>query len=197
MDNKEVACAEVLWPSDSYELQSRPLMGVEIINNDAESKDLKFLGMEHRWHMHRSGLSVRSILGDVIYEDSNMSILIDYLFQKRNTQVFSIIFHTSLLYGAFNGKSFQISSQEYGGKRQDNFHLSKYVNKIDSTKAEIETMFYADFRTHVEQTKIEPGERLMILFDLGSRQFHGMEDMIEKANKLYGADKRRKILLTI
>lgn len=170
-------------------------MGVEIINNTAETHELKFLGAGHRHYMHKSPLSVRSILGDTVYEDRDLRILTDYIYEARYTRIFATLLNTSLLYGAFKGKRFSIKvRRRFQDMQSASFNVSEYV-KDNSTSAEIDSMFEIDFFSEFEQTNIEAGERLMILFNLGSREFHGMNDMIEKANKLYGEEKKKKILL--
>lgn len=176
---------------------SRPLMGLEIVNNSPETQSLKFLSMYHRHNMSKTCLSVRSILGDTVYEDKELRILMDYIFDNRHMRIFATIFNTSLLYGAFEGKQLCITHHRRmnGEEVSQAWNISDHINKTDSTKAEIEAMFVLDFFTELQQTDIQPGERLLILFDTGNRQ--STNDMIDKANKLYGAEKRRKILLTL
>lgn len=183
----------------AFERNARPLMGLEITNNSPEIQSLNFFSVYHRVRMRDSTLSVRSILGDTVYDDRELSILMDYIFESRAVRLYAALFNTNLLYGAFKGKRFGIECHHRNmyGTESMSFDLSQHVSKSDITKAEIVECFIADFHTEFSQTNIEPGERLIILFDLGSHEFRGMDIMMEKANTMFGAEKRRKILLTL
>lgn len=186
------------WKNQTRDYNKMPLMGLEIINNTAETQSLKFFSHLHRHHMARTPLSVRSILGDNVYEDKDLSLLTGFIFDYHSLRIFATVFNTSLLYGAFKGKRFQVTAhQTWNGTHNASFPVSDFVKKDNPTTAEIVECFMVNFTTELEQTNIEAGERLLILFDLGNRNIGGTNEMIEKANMLYGAEKRRKILLTL
>lgn len=185
------------WKNQLMDRDKMPLMGLEIINNTPEVQSLKFFSELHRHHMHKTNLSVRSILGDTIYEDKDLSLLTHFIFDYRHLRIFATIFNTSLLYGSFKGKQFHVTEERYLNQERIELDLSKYVNEANPMVAEIESMFTIGFRTELEQTGIEAGERLLILFDLGNRNFSGSCDMVDKANHLFGAEKRKKILLML
>lgn len=179
-------------------MDKMPFMGLEIINNTPETQSLQFFGMAHRHHIWKSNLSIRTIFGDTVYEDKEMSLITHFLQDYHSLRIYATMFHTSLLYGAFNGKRFSVTvhGHRYDGCESRSFDLSKYTRENNPTRADLHEVFGMNFFAECEQTGIEAGERLLILFDLGNRNFH-MQDAVEKANKLYGSEKRRKILLTI
>lgn len=185
------------WKNQLMDRDKMPLMGLEITNNTPEAQSLKFFSELHRHHMHKTNLSVRSILGDNVYEDRDLSLLTGFIFDYHHLQIFATIFNTSLLYGGFKGKTFRVTNEGYRGSERMQFDVSEHVKENHPTASEIESMFTIGFRTELEQTGIEPGERLLILFDMGNRNFRGANDITEKANTLFGAEKRRKILLTL
>lgn len=186
------------WKNQFRNMDKMPLMGLEIVNNTPEVQSLKFFSELHRHHMHKTNLSVRSILDDHVYEDRDLSLLTGFIFDYRQLRIFATIFNTSLLYGAFNGKRFSVNvRRRMGNLESKSFNMSEYVKKDNPNAAEIASDFVIDFWTELEQTSIEAGERLLLLFDLGNRKFHGMNDITERANKLFGAEKRKKILLML
>lgn len=186
------------WKNQFREMQKMPLMGLEIINSTAETQSLNVFSPMHRHYMAKTPLSVRSILGDNVYEDKDLSLLTGFIFDYHKLRVFGTIFNTSLLYGAFKGKRFSLTlHRRMNGQQCASFDISERVKENDPTTAELHESFILDFFTELEQTRIEAGERLLILFDLGNRNIGGTNKMIEKANSLYGADKRKKILLTL
>lgn len=176
----------------------KSFFGIEIINNTAEKKDLRFLGMQHR-HFQQKGVELRNLFNDTVYDDTDMTMLFDWLLSVGSIQAQSITFNSSLLYGAFSGKKFGVKATSYNG--QPMYFERCLQSMIDHgqfnpTVVRLHTSVVIDAWTELSQTCIEAGERFIIIFNLGRDDSHSvMDDIVSKANNTFSKEKRRKILL--
>lgn len=178
----------------------RGFIGIEITNNTAEKQNLKFLGLRHR-HYQKQGVVLKNILNDTIFDNSDITMLSDWIMSVGLLRINSIILHSSLMYGAFDGKAFSLTNT-YATGRQENTRLlwNSYLNpyRHDNQQVKIINQFSLDWTTELMQTEIHAGEIVTIIFDLGRNHSEKeMDELYSKVNSQFSKSKRRKLLLIL
>lgn len=174
-------------------------IGIEITNNTPETQDLKFLGIRHR-HYRKNGVELKNIFNDTVYDDSDLTMLINWIMSVGRIQSTSVLLASSLTYGNMGKKILQLTETDYVGRQQaiDFNWFSHAQPGFTYRSVRINHPFLISFMTEMSQTSIEAGEVVTIIFDLN--KFHSeeqMDDIIAQCNRKFSKEKRRKILLSM
>jgi len=180
------------------EVNRNIFIAIEITNNSPEVQDLEFLGLYHR-HRHNTALQLRSIVGEKLSDDWELRDIIDLqCFRALRHQ--AVVFNTSMLYDMFKDKIFTHKHVSHRGSQsympfdlQDYYRQHPYGQTV-----EVYSIAEISAGTSFHQSHIQPGERLVIFFVPTNHQRHDyLQALIDKANRIFTRDKKRKILLTL
>jgi hypothetical protein len=181
-----------------YYTHKKSIIGIEITNNSPETKNIRFLGLQHR-HFRDKSISLKNIFDDTLFDDGELTMLINWIQSVGAIRVMMTSFNTSLSYRGFGDKCFSIKNERNGASMMCPFHLTNYRDpqQLNQHAVSIPSVYVLDFFTELSQTEIEAGERLVIIFHLNPRERDSLDTVIAEADKVFNKEKKRKILLII
>lgn len=175
-------------------------LALEIENPTPEVKDLSFFGIRRRHYQETgpTGLKVRSIIGDKLYDNPDLTEFFD-LCSLHPINIRGYVFNTSMLYDMFKGKHFHVNEvNAYGTTTYQSVRLLDYWTERTPQSVIVDSDWCLDISINLKLTCIQPGERIVLFFDTSGRKSEGaLEAMIIHANSIYNKEKTRKILLII
>lgn len=176
-------------------------VAIEIENPTPHVQNLTFFGIhEMYWKKEETGLKIRSIIGDELFNNPDLTELFN-LCSLNPLMVRGFVFNTSMLYDMFKGKNFSIlQCNAYGESSHNHFFLLNHWNKDgrNPQSAIVDASMCLDISLNLKLTTIAPGERIVMFLDTsGKKSEDALESMIIHANSIYNKEKTRKILLII